>query len=172
ACTHLLRPGSVGWDASAMFRDIVVGTDGSESAGIAVERATELAKMTGATLHIVCAYKPVSMGGVALAASAGAPTVDIAGMNQGASDQGDLVCEHAASEPRREGGAVELHSVAGDAADVLGGIAEHVKGDLNVCGSPGMSGARRFVLGSVPNKVSHHCQCNLLIVDTTTDRKS
>ena len=24
----------------------------------------------------------------------------------------------------------------------------------------------RFVLGSVPNKISHHCPCNLLIVDT------
>ena len=29
-----------------------------------------------------------------------------------------------------------------------------------------MSGVRRFVLGSVPNKVSHHCPCSLLIVDT------
>ena len=29
-----------------------------------------------------------------------------------------------------------------------------------------MSGKKRFVLGSVPNKVSHHCPCSLLIVDT------
>ena len=153
-----------------MFRDIVVGTDGSESAGIAVGRATELAKLTGATLHIVCAYKPVSVGGVALAASAGAPTVDIAGMNQGATDQSELVCEHAASEPRREGVTVELHPVPGDAADVLVSVAEQVGCDLLVVGSRGMSGARRFVLGSVPNKVSHHCPCNLLIVDTATHR--
>ena len=32
-----------------------------------------------------------------------------------------------------------------------------------------MSGVKRFVLGSVPNKVSHHCPCSLLIVDTTID---
>jgi nucleotide-binding universal stress UspA family protein len=32
-----------------------------------------------------------------------------------------------------------------------------------------MSGMKRFVLGSVPNKVSHHCPCNLLIVNTERD---
>jgi nucleotide-binding universal stress UspA family protein len=32
-----------------------------------------------------------------------------------------------------------------------------------------MTGVRRFVLGSVPNKVSHRCSCNLLIVDTSPD---
>jgi nucleotide-binding universal stress UspA family protein len=41
-----------------------------------------------------------------------------------------------------------------------------VKADLLVLGNRGMTGARRFVLGSVPNKVSHHCPCSLLIVDT------
>jgi len=45
-------------------------------------------------------------------------------------------------------------------------VAEDSKADLLVVGNRGMSGARRFVLGSVPNKVSHHCPTNLLIVDT------
>ena len=31
----------------------------------------------------------------------------------------------------------------------------------------GMTGARRFLLGSVPNKVSHHAPCSVLIIRTT-----
>jgi len=33
-----------------------------------------------------------------------------------------------------------------------------------------MSGVRRFVLGSVPNRLSHHCPSSLLIVDTSEAR--
>ena len=55
-----------------MYEVIVVGTDGSESAGIAVGRATDLAALTGATLHIVSAFHPVSVGSVAMATTAGA----------------------------------------------------------------------------------------------------
>ena len=35
-----------------------------------------------------------------------------------------------------------------------------------VVGSKGMHGARRLALGNVPNKVSHHASCNVLIVAT------
>ena len=54
-----------------MFDVIVVGTDGSDSASIAVQRAATLATLTGATLHVVSAYRHVSLGSVAMAASAG-----------------------------------------------------------------------------------------------------
>ena len=50
--------------------------------------------------------------------------------------------------------------------DALIDVAEQVNADLLVVGNRGMSGVRRM-LGSVPNKVSHHCPCTLLIVDTT-----
>ena len=43
-----------------MFERIVVGTDGSETAGEAVRQAAELAAMTNAKLEIVSAYEPVS----------------------------------------------------------------------------------------------------------------
>jgi nucleotide-binding universal stress UspA family protein len=149
-----------------MFENIVVGTDGSDSAAVAVGRATELAKLTGATLHIVSAYRPVSISGAAMAAGAGAATIDTEAVNQSVAAQSSLVCEHAATNARREGIKVDLHSVPGEPADVLIGVAEEYKADLVVVGNRGMSGARRFILGSVPNKVSHHCPCSLLIVDT------
>ena len=39
--------------------------------------------------------------------------------------------------------------------------------DLVVVGNKGMTGARRFLLGSVPNNISHHAPCSVLIVKTT-----
>ncbi len=42
-----------------MFGSIVVGTDGSDTAGEAVRQATELAKAVGASIHLVSAFEPV-----------------------------------------------------------------------------------------------------------------
>ncbi len=41
-----------------MYSSIVVGIDGSETADIALGRAVEIARLTGATLHVVSAYDP------------------------------------------------------------------------------------------------------------------
>jgi nucleotide-binding universal stress UspA family protein len=152
-----------------MFDVIVVGTDGSESAGVAVGHATKLAALTGAALHIVCAYRPLALSGMALAAGAGAATIDVEGLNRGVATEAQQVCEHAASEARRQRLPCEVHAVPGEPADALVGVAKNVAADVVVIGNRGMSGPRRFVLGSVPNKVSHHCPCSLLIVDTTVD---
>jgi nucleotide-binding universal stress UspA family protein len=62
---------------------------------------------------------------------------------------------------------VNLHPREGDPADAILDVAEEQKSDLIVVGNKGMSGAKRFLLGSVPNKVSHHAPCSVLIVRTT-----
>lgn len=75
-----------------------------------------------------------------------------------------------AAEAEREGVAVEMHNPGGaDVADALIAVAESVDADLVVVGNGGMTGMSRFVLGSVPNKVAHHCTCSVLIVDTSQD---
>ncbi|MDX6679671.1 MAG: hypothetical protein QOE31_3723 [Solirubrobacteraceae bacterium] len=43
-----------------MFRSIVVGTDGSDTATQAVRQAIELARSVGARIELVSAYEPVS----------------------------------------------------------------------------------------------------------------
>ena len=53
-----------------------------------------------------------------------------------------------------------------DPADALIEVAEQVGATLIVVGNRGMHSARRFVLGNVPNKVSHRARCNVLIVAT------
>jgi nucleotide-binding universal stress UspA family protein len=36
-----------------------------------------------------------------------------------------------------------------------------------VVGNKGMTGAKRFLLGSVPNRVSHHAPCAVMIIRTS-----
>ena len=45
------------------------------------------------------------------------------------------------------------------------------KADVVVLGSAGMQGRKEFLLGNVPNRVSHNAPCTVVIVDTTGSRK-
>ncbi len=152
-----------------MYTVIVVGTDGSETARVAVVAATTLASLTGATLHVVHAAQRRSPGVIAFAASGGVSELAAADKNKAIAADSVRIFEEATTEAERLGVAVKLHAVSSEPADALVTIAEEVGADLLVVGNRGMSGARRFVLGSVPNSVSHHCPCSLLIVDTTSD---
>ena len=55
----------------------------------------------------------------------------------------------------------------GRPADAILDVAEEKDADLIVVGNKGMTGAKRFLLGSVPNKVSHHAPCSVMIIRTT-----
>jgi len=150
-----------------MFTTIVVGTDGSDSASIALQRAAELARAGGGTLHIVHAYQPMSLGAVAAGASNMGPSVDVQQINVGISDHAAVVCNQAADAVEGDGLTFETHSVPGDPTDALISVAESVEADLVVVGNRGMTSMKRFVLGNVPNKISHHAPCSVLIVRTT-----
>ena len=58
------------------------------------------------------------------------------------------------------------HARKGDAADAILDVADDENADLIVVGNKGMKGARRFLLGSVPDKISHHASCSVLIIRT------
>ncbi len=141
-----------------MYKTIVVGTDGSDTAAIAVERAGEIARLTGARLHVVSSYHPARPQ-VAGRAPAGE-------FNIPPDFKADAVLGDAAGRLRTEGVDVEEHGPKGEPADALVEIARREGADLIVLGSVGMQGVRR-VLGSVPNKVSHNAPCDVLIVQTT-----
>jgi nucleotide-binding universal stress UspA family protein len=69
----------------------------------------------------------------------------------------------------RRAGVTEASAVseAGTAAEALLEVADRRRADLIVVGSRGMSSAGRFLLGSVPNAVSHHAPCDVMIVRTS-----
>jgi nucleotide-binding universal stress UspA family protein len=147
-----------------LFKRIVVGTDGSETAQVAVAQATELAKATGATLDIVSAFEPVPSD--RLREESSQVPGDVA---HGVGPRGDVNAnlDNASVAARAAGVEVQTHPREGDPADAILDVAEEVGADLVVVGNKGMTGARRFLLGSVPNKVSHHAPCGVFIVRTT-----
>jgi nucleotide-binding universal stress UspA family protein len=143
-------------------KSIVVGTDGSETASRALREAADLAKSTGATLHVVSAYERAS--GAHLS---GEDTPERATWMVGPDAQVDSVLDTAAGGLHAEGMEVQSHARAGDPADALLDVAAEQDADLIVIGNKGMTGTKRFLLGSVPNKISHHAPCSVLIVRTT-----
>lgn len=147
-----------------MFKRIVVGTDGSDTASEAVDRATDLAKLTGAELNIVSAFEPVSKSRIA-AEQRDAPA-DVQ-YEISPSEDVNMTLEAAAVQGRKEGLEVHIHPVQGDPSDAILNTAERIDADLIVVGNKGMTGARRFILGSVPNNISHHAPCSVMIVQTT-----
>ena len=148
-----------------MFGRIVVGTDGSDTAAEAVRQATELAKLTGARLDVVSAFEPIPQSRIR--SESGSAPGDVQ-YEIGPREDVNLVIENASGEAKKAGvEEVDGHSREGDPADAILDVAEEVNADLIVVGSKGMTGARRFLLGSVPNKVSHHAPCSVIIVRTT-----
>ena len=123
-----------------MYKSILVGTDGSATAAIAVDRAVEVAAATGARLTIL--------------------TVD-------REERGRKIVDEVAGKHAGSGVDIETKVLTGDPASVLVDETEQGGYDLLVVGNKGMTGASRFFLGSVPNKVSHHAPTALLIVRTT-----
>jgi nucleotide-binding universal stress UspA family protein len=147
-----------------LFTRIVVGTDGSETAGEAVRQAIDLAKLSNAKLSIVSAYQPVS--GRRVRDEQAAAPADVQ-YEIGPREDVNLVLEAAAAEARKAGIEVTTHPVEADPADAILNVAEETRADLIVVGNKGMTGARRYLLGSVPNNVSHHAPCSVIIVRTT-----
>ncbi len=147
-----------------MFTRIVVGTDGSETAAEAVRQAVDLAKLTGASLSIVSAYQPVHKRRIE-GEQQGAPA-DVQ-YEIGPREDVNLVLDAAAAAAKKDGIEVQTHPVEGEPAEAILTVAEETEADLIVVGNKGMTGARRFLLGSVPNNVSHHAPCSVIIVRTT-----
>jgi nucleotide-binding universal stress UspA family protein len=143
-----------------MFSTIVVGTDGSATAALAVAQAAQLARKSGATLHLVAAFQtPAAI----------AEPVSGALLAQFTTSEGQMAAAQQMLEEVADGLSgldIELHAKSGPPAAVIVRHAEEVGADLIVVGSKGMQGARR-IIGSVPNSVAHSARCHVLIAKTS-----
>jgi nucleotide-binding universal stress UspA family protein len=147
-----------------MFNVVVVGTDGSETATKAVAEAADLCRTVGARLLIVSAFTPVSPR--RLEAEASEAPQDAQWMVH-AREEVEQTLDEAKVLAEEHGLKVEAFARRGDPADAILDVAEEQGADLIVVGNKGMTGAKRFLLGSVPNKISHHAPCSVLIIRTT-----
>jgi nucleotide-binding universal stress UspA family protein len=145
------------------YSTVLVGTDGSATSEFAVQHAGKLAADQGARLVVVTAYEEYG---------------DEAARTRGAvaDSRWALTDRHQAEEKASygktlatEAGATNVvaQAVAGSPPDVLLETASDLDADVIVVGSKGLTGASRFVLGSVASAVSHHAPCDVLIVQTT-----
>jgi len=140
-----------------MFRSIVVGTDGSETADEAVRQAAQLAALLGARVHLVCVYETAP-------GDDDDETGD--GWAHGSREAVDATLARSAAVFAAAGVGVALYPQRGDPADSILDVAEERDADLIIVGNRGRTGAKRFLLGSVPNRISHHAPCAVLIIRT------
>jgi nucleotide-binding universal stress UspA family protein len=140
-----------------MFTTVVVGTNWSETAEVALVRALELARSGGGRLHVVTASPPSRP-------PASGPSAGGSGIRSlGPDFQADVVLEQTLDRLGADDVEVHQHTETAEPADAILAVAERVGADLIVVGNKGM---HRRVLGSVPNTVSHRATCDVLIVQT------
>jgi nucleotide-binding universal stress UspA family protein len=131
------------------MKKILVGTDTTASADLAVQSAAELARFAGAELIVV----HVRSNGA---------SHDAADPKKAADPDGYL-----AEIPRRFPHIdVRTLTETGDAADRLVEIAQSERADTIVLGNRGTQGSWWRIRDSVPNLVLRHAPCSVFIVDT------
>jgi len=133
---------------------VMVATDRSETADRAVGWAATLADRYGAELYVVQVVVPANPAatqyGAAEATQAGA-----------AADELQRYAMGLAGERGRSRVMVD-----DDPAMAIVRAAEDEAADVLVVGNAGMAGRKEFLLGNVPNRISHNARCTVIIVNT------
>jgi nucleotide-binding universal stress UspA family protein len=166
--------------AGGGYHRILVGTDGSDTATQAVEMASSLAATLGVKPTIVCVYEPPTEDELKRLRSD--PNDPVAQWRAGrtsretpdefkwriaGASQAEDILERAAAHAARMGTEAEVRSIEGSPAETLINLAENEGFDVIVVGNVGMRGSKRFMLGNVPHRISHHAPTDVLILRTT-----
>ncbi|KQY27926.1 MULTISPECIES: universal stress protein [Nocardia] len=145
------------------YRTIVVGTDGSDSSYVAVEKAAALAGDAGATLVLACAFFPTDDRDVAAAADV---LKDEAYQVRGSAPTNEILL--VAREKAAAAGAKNIvdRAIVGEPVDSLLDLVNEVDADLLVVGNRGLNTLTGRLLGSVPSDVARKSRSDVLIVHT------
>jgi nucleotide-binding universal stress UspA family protein len=147
------------------YQTVVVGTDGSDSSYLAVDKAAKIAADTGATLVVACAYHPARADDVNRAADQLGD--DVAYQVVGSTPAEDTV--RTAAERARKQGAAKIDTVVidGEPVPTLIKVVEERDADLLVVGNRGLNTLAGRILGSVPSEAARKSRVDVLIVHTT-----
>jgi len=164
---------------SGLYSSLLVGVDGSATSMQALDAAARLAATIGIVPVVACAYEPLSESELDAvradesdaiaqwqASRTVADTPEEFRWRIAAASEANDVLERAVDHAANFGVRADARAVKGAPAEVLLEIAEAEEIDLLVVGSVGMTGAKRFMLGNVPHRLSHHAPTDLLIVKT------
>ena len=132
-----------------MIKKVLVGTDTSASADLAVTHAASLARSYDAQLTVLYVRSAET-------------TREVIDPGRSADPNGYL----ARMPSRFNGLAVTTRTESGDPAEAICRVAEEEGADVIVVGNRGTHGRRRWFLRSVPATVARHSPCSVLIVDT------
>ena len=142
-------------NGNGTIRRVMVGTDRSHTASRAVGWAASFAERYGAELHLVQVVIPTSPSDTEFGS---------AERTRAAAAAAELQQE----AERIAGGRGRSHVVVDDdPAMAIVHAAEDAQIDVLVVGNAGMAGRKEFLLGNVPNRISHNARCTVIIVNTT-----
>jgi nucleotide-binding universal stress UspA family protein len=146
------------------YKKILVGTDGSDTSLLAVDKAGLLAADSGAELLIVTAYEPASKDEVRAAEDAlKEDAYQVVG-----SAPAENVLRNAADRVRSAGATkVDTKAVQGPPVDVLDQAVADSGAELLVVGNVGLNTLTGRILGSVPQSVARRAGVDVLIVHTS-----
>jgi nucleotide-binding universal stress UspA family protein len=136
-CDVLIVPTQSGSLAEFGGGAIVVGTDGSSGATLAVKEAIRLAKALDGEVHVVSTTKSA-----------------------------DSALSAAATEAADQGVSAATHALDGDAADALADAADEHDAVMIVLGTKGMHSDDRERFGNIADKISHKGTCSVMLVFT------
>ncbi len=139
---------------NSAIRRVMVGTDRSKTADHAVRWAAEFADRYGAELFVVQVILPQH------------PTITESGaaeQTRAAAAKDELA--HVVRRMAGERGHAVV-AIDSDPASAIVQAAEREAIDVLVVGNAGMTGRKEFLLGNVPNRISHNSHCTVIIVNT------
>ena len=139
---------------SPAVQRVMVGTDRSKTAERAVRWATEFAKRYEAELFVVQVIQPQNPASTKLGAAERTRTA--AARKELAIYVQQLIGEY--------GHALVMLDI--NPAMAIVRAAEQEAIDVLVVGNVGMAGRKEFLLGNVPNRISHNARCTVIIVNT------
>lgn len=136
---------------------ILLATDGSPDANLAARAAADLARRSGAELHVAHAWHHVQ--------SAGYPTVGWADYSYLYEREARRLLASCVDEIEAAGDAVAAqHLLQGPAIDALLDLCDEAQPGLLILGSRGLGPVGRLVLGSVSEGLGHHARVPVLVV--------
>ena len=139
-----------------MFQKIMVAFDGSASSNIALQQATDLARLMQSELHLFGVI--VNSGGMAIGQAAGAEDM--------LSREGEAIRAQlaAVSESlRAEGLKVVIEAVEGQPAEAIAYYARQIKTDLLVIGHIPQFSLGHWLQGSVAKALLRELPCSILV---------